>query len=163
MMRSFWTIALLGIALLPLTADDPVEKRAENRVDAQAPTINIQPRSRTAPTAAGETILDRRSDLRIDTTLVLVPVSVTLAATGKLLTGLEKENFELSEDKVAQEIASFGSEDVPLSIGIVFDCSGSMSKVDIGPRHYAITARSATSCDVGAVPDTLAAESSSRP
>jgi len=127
MMRSFWTIALLGIALLPLTADDPVEKRAETRPAAQAPTINIQPRSRTAPTAAGETILDRRADLRIDTTLVLVPVSVTLAATGKLLTGLEKENFELSEDKVAQEIASFGSEDVPLSIGIVFDCSGSMS------------------------------------
>jgi hypothetical protein len=52
MMRSFWTIALLGIALLPLTADDPVEKRA----DAQAPPINIQPRSRTSPTAAGETI-----------------------------------------------------------------------------------------------------------
>jgi Ca-activated chloride channel homolog len=127
MMRSFWTIALLGIALLPLTADDPVEKRAETRPAAQAPTINIQPRSRTSPTAAGETILDRRADLRIDTTLVLVPVSVTLAATGKLLTGLEKENFELSEDKVAQEIASFGSEDVPLSIGIVFDCSGSMS------------------------------------
>jgi len=127
MMRSFWTIALLGIALLPLTADDPVEKRAENRPAAQAPTINIQPRSRTSPAGSGETILDRRADLRIDTTLVLVPVSVTLAATGKLLTGLEKENFELSEDKVGQEIASFGSEDVPLSIGIVFDCSGSMS------------------------------------
>ena len=127
MMRSFWTIALLGIALLPLTADDPVEKRAENSAVAQTPAINIQQRSRTSPTAAGETILDRRADLRIDTTLVLVPVAVTLAATGKLLTGLEKENFELSEDKVSQEIASFGSEDVPLSIGIVFDCSGSMS------------------------------------
>jgi VWFA-related protein len=47
------------------------------------------------------------------------------------LTGLEKENFELSEDKTAQEIASFGSEDVPLSVGVVFDCSGSMgNKLD---------------------------------
>jgi len=126
-MRSFWTIALLGISLLPLTADDPVEKR----VDSQAPSVSIQPRARTSPTAAGETILDRRADLRIDTTLVLVPVSVTIAATGKLLTGLEKDNFELSEDKVSQDIATFGSEDVPLSVGVVFDCSGSMgNKLD---------------------------------
>jgi Ca-activated chloride channel family protein len=126
-MRSFWTIALLGISLLPLTADDPVEKR----VDSQAPSVSIQPRARTSPTAAGETILDRRADLRIDTTLVLVPVSVTIAATGKLLTGLEKDNFELSEDKVSQEVATFGSEDVPLSVGVVFDCSGSMgNKLD---------------------------------
>jgi len=122
-MRLFWAIALLGTSLLPLTADDPVEIRA----DPQAPAISITPRTRTTPTAAGETILDRRADLRIDTTLVLVPVSVTIAATGKLLTGLEKENFELTEDKTAQEIATFGSEDVPLSVGIVFDCSGSMS------------------------------------
>jgi Ca-activated chloride channel family protein len=125
-MRLFWAIALLCTSLLPLTADDPVEKRA----DPQAPAITIQPRTRT-PTAAGETILDRRADLRIDTTLKLVPVVVTIAATGKLLTGLEKENFELSEDKVAQEIVTFGSEDVPLSVGVVFDCSGSMgAKLD---------------------------------
>ena len=122
-MRLFWAIALLSSSLLTITADDQVEKRA----DPQAPLINIQPRTRQAPNASGETILDRRADLRIDTTLVLVPVGVTIAATGKLLTGLDKENFELTEDKVAQEIASFGSEDVPISVGLVFDCSGSMS------------------------------------
>jgi Ca-activated chloride channel family protein len=126
-MRSVWTIALLGISLLPLTADDPVEKRA----DAKAPTVSIQPRVRPSVATSGETILDRRADLRIDTTLVLVPVSVTIAATGKLLTGLEKENFELSEDKSGQEIVTFGSEDVPLSVGVVFDTSGSMgAKLD---------------------------------
>lgn len=121
-MRWVLAIALLGMSLLPLTADDPVEKRA----DPQAPTINIQPRVRPPAPGSAETILDRRADLRIDTTLVLVPVAVTIAATGKLLTGLEKENFELTEDKVAQEIATFGSEDVPLSVGVVFDTSGSM-------------------------------------
>jgi Ca-activated chloride channel family protein len=127
MMRSVWAIALLGISLLPLTADDPVEKRA----DPQAPAISIQPRVRPSPTASGESILDRHADLRVDTTLVLVPVAVTIAATGKLLTGLDKDNFELTEDKTAQEIVTFGSEDVPLSVGVVFDCSGSMgNKLD---------------------------------
>jgi Ca-activated chloride channel homolog len=121
-MRLLLAIALLGTLLLPLTADDPVEKRA----DPNPPTISIQPRPRPSPTASGETILDRRADLRIDTTVVLVPVAVTIAATGKLLTGLEKENFELTEDKVPQELTTFGSEDVPVSVGVVFDCSGSM-------------------------------------
>jgi len=121
-MRSLLAIALLGMSLLPLTADDKVQKRA----DPDAPTINIQPRVRPSANPSDETILDRRADLRIDTTLVLVPVAVTIASTGKLLTGLEKENFELTEDKVAQEIATFGSEDVPLSVGVVFDTSGSM-------------------------------------
>ncbi len=114
-MRSFWTIALLGLSLLPLTADDPLEKRA----DTQAPTIALQPTPRPSPTASAESILDRRADLRVDTTLVLVPVAVTIAATGKLLTGLEKDNFELTEDKTAQEIVTLGSEDVPLSVGVV--------------------------------------------
>jgi VWFA-related protein len=126
-MRLIWAIALLCTSLLPMTADDAPEKRA----DPQAPTISIQPRPRPSATDGSQTILDRRSDLRIDTTLVLVPVSVTIAATGKLLTGLEKNNFELTEDKVAQEIVSFGSEDVPLSVGVVFDTSGSMgTKLD---------------------------------
>ena len=121
-MRSVWTIALLGISLLPLTAEDPLEKRA----DPQAPAISIQPRLRPSqvhPARASWTAARIFASIR---TLVLVPVAVTIAATGKLLTGLEKDNFELTEDKAAQEIVTFGSEDVPLSVGVVFDCSGSM-------------------------------------
>ena len=43
-----------------------------------------------------------------------------------LVTGLEKENFKLAEDKVPQEISYFSSEDIPLSVGIILDVSGSM-------------------------------------
>jgi VWFA-related protein len=143
-MRSFWAIALLCTSLLPLTADDPVEKRA----DGQAANVSIQPRSRPSPGVSGETILDRHSDLRIDTTLVLVPVAVTKVATGQLVTGLEKEHFELTEDKVPQEIATFGSEDVPLSIGVVFDCSGSMgNKLDRSRQAMAQFLRTANPQD----------------
>jgi VWFA-related protein len=45
---------------------------------------------------------------------------------GRFVTGLERENFKLQEDKVDQEVTQFSSEDAPLSIGIVFDTSGSM-------------------------------------
>lgn len=47
---------------------------------------------------------------------------------GRFVTGLEKENFQIFEDKVPQDIAYFSSEDVPVSVGIVLDVSGSMKE-----------------------------------
>ncbi len=73
-----------------------------------------------------------RSDrtIRVDVDLVLVNVTVT-DPFNRLVTGLEKENFRVFEDDVEQEVVHFSSEDVPISIGLVFDMSGSMSnKVD---------------------------------
>src|SRR5688572_29740320 len=62
--------------------------------------------------------------VQIDVDLVLATATVT-TPDGRYVTGLEKEDFEISEDKVEQEIAYFSSEDVPLSVGIIFDVSGS--------------------------------------
>ncbi len=89
------------------------------------PNVSITPRTRTPAADPNESIIDRRADIRIDTTLVLIPVSVT-DPMSRFVTGLDKENFKLSEDKVDQEITQFSSEDAPLSVGIVFDTSGSM-------------------------------------
>ena len=89
------------------------------------PKVSITPRTRTPAADTSESITDRRADIRIDTTLVLIPVSVT-DPMSRFVTGLDKENFKLSEDKVDQEITQFSSEDAPLSVGIVFDTSGSM-------------------------------------
>ncbi len=88
------------------------------------PSVSIAPRPRPAKEA--ETILDRRPNLRIDTTLVPIPVVVTMAANGRVLTGLEKKNFKIYEDKVEQEIVNFSTDEAPLSLGVVFDASGSM-------------------------------------
>jgi Ca-activated chloride channel family protein len=57
--------------------------------------------------------------------LVLANVTVTLR-DGRFVTGLEKENFKLAEDKVPQDIVYFSSEDIPVSVGIILDVSGSM-------------------------------------
>lgn len=68
-----------------------------------------------------------QANIRIDSTLVLIPVTVT-DPMNRFVTGLEKDNFKVFEDKKEQEISQFSSEDAPLSIGVVFDCSGSMGK-----------------------------------
>ncbi len=57
--------------------------------------------------------------------LVLIPVTVT-DGKGRIVTGLQKEQFSLYEDKVEQDITHFDTEDAPASIGLVFDASDSM-------------------------------------
>jgi Ca-activated chloride channel homolog len=68
--------------------------------------------------------------LRTETDLTLVGVSV-IDPLGRLVTGLERENFRVFEDGVEQEVVDFSSQDVPVSIGVIFDMSGSMAdKID---------------------------------
>ncbi|HLB31297.1 MAG TPA: VWA domain-containing protein, partial [Gammaproteobacteria bacterium] len=68
--------------------------------------------------------------IQLNVELALVNVTVT-DPYNRLVTGLEKDNFRAFEDGVEQEIVHFSSEDVPISIGVIFDMSGSMSnKVD---------------------------------
>ncbi len=64
--------------------------------------------------------------LKVDVDLVLVPVTIT-DPMNRLVTGLDKENFQLYEGNSSQEIRSFSSEDAPVSLGVIFDSSGSMS------------------------------------
>ena len=54
---------------------------------------------------------------------MLVPVSVT-DPMNRLVTGLEKDNFLLSDNGQLQEIRHFSSEDAPISLGVIFDISG---------------------------------------
>ena len=63
--------------------------------------------------------------LKVDVDLVTVDVSVT-DPQGRYVKGLEREYFQLWEDKIEQKIEYFSVEDVPLSVGIIFDVSGSM-------------------------------------
>jgi Ca-activated chloride channel family protein len=61
----------------------------------------------------------------LETELVNVTVTVT-DLYGRYVTGLKKEHFEVYDDKVQQQIAHFSDEDAPVSLGIVYDVSGSM-------------------------------------
>ena len=72
-----------------------------------------------------------RADIRVDSTLVLVPVTVT-DARHRFVLGLEQKNFHVLEDGTEQQIKQFSGEDAPLSVGFVVDISGSIgSKIDL--------------------------------
>jgi VWFA-related protein len=110
---------LLSITPRPIAAQD-----TEGRpVDVK---VSIVPRVKPSEKDAKQSDAERRAaSIRIDTTLVQIPVTVT-DPLNRFVTGLEKEHFKVYEDKVEQTIAQFSSEDAPLSVGLVFDTSGSM-------------------------------------
>lgn len=74
--------------------------------------------------------LAMQKPMQVNVSMVLVNATVS-DSLNRFVTGLEKENFEVYEDKIAQNIVQFSSQDMPISIGIIFDTSGSMtSKID---------------------------------
>jgi VWFA-related protein len=86
------------------------------------PQVNIEPRVKPPPE---QDQIKGQPRIRVDKTVVLINVTVT-DPLNRFVTGLEKEHFKLLEDKVEQKISEFTSEDAPLSVGLVFDTSGSM-------------------------------------
>jgi len=93
-------------------------------LQAQIPAI-ITPRPpRIAPPPSTPELL------RSDSSLVVIPTWVTTAA-GASVTNLRKDNFRVTEDNVEKPITYFIKDDAPLSIGLLFDASGSMkNKMD---------------------------------
>jgi VWFA-related protein len=66
-----------------------------------------------------------RPDFRVDSNLVLIPITVTDPANHAVV-GLPREAFRVFEGKVEQSLVQFASQDAPVSVGVVFDSSGSM-------------------------------------
>jgi Ca-activated chloride channel homolog len=86
---------------------------------AAAQNIEIQPRPKP-PVETGP-----RANIRVDTNLVIIPVTVT-DPFSRPVTGLERDHFRLLEDGVEQSITHFAADDAPVAVGLVFDVSGSM-------------------------------------
>jgi Ca-activated chloride channel family protein len=87
--------------------------------------LTPRPQPDTPPPDVDPALKTHTKPVKVDVDLVLVNVTIT-DPLNRLVTGLEKENFELYEGKNAQEIRHFSSEDAPISLGVIFDISGSM-------------------------------------
>jgi Ca-activated chloride channel family protein len=121
--RSFLFVLLMVVACnnLRLLAQNSTED------------VHIQPRIAPEPPKEPEgdpSLRTHTKPLKVDVNLVLVPVTIT-DPMNRLVTGLDRDNFNLFEGKDRQEIKTFSSEDAPVSLGVIFDMSGSMgSKIE---------------------------------
>ena len=89
------------------------------------------------PSSADTPKIQKGQPIRTETEITLVGASV-VDPMGRLVTGLQQENFRVYEDGVEQEIVRFSSEDVPVSIGVIFDMSGSMADKIAKSRQAAV-------------------------
>jgi len=88
---------------------------------------DVVAQSRAAAGVKGDALdLSRPQQIHMDVDLALVNVTVT-DPYNRVVTGLGPDNFRIFEDKVEQEVVNFSSEDVPASIGVILDLSGSMA------------------------------------
>jgi Ca-activated chloride channel family protein len=63
--------------------------------------------------------------IQVDVNIVVVNVTVT-DPFDRIVTGLDQGNFQVYDEKVEQQIVTFSTEDAPISVGMIFDSSGSM-------------------------------------
>jgi Ca-activated chloride channel homolog len=125
-------LPLLFLLLAPFLApraiaqEDPLN---QVHVSSQPVAAKTDP---SIPLTPGAT-LRTGIQFRVDTNIVLVPLTVT-DPMDRLVTGLEKQNFDVFEDGHKQLIRSFASDDAPVSIGVILDLSGSMSNKVVRSR-----------------------------
>ena len=103
------------------TTGDSESKPRDNTKDAASKPANDDV-TRNTPGSK----LKPLQGLHLDVDLALVNVTVT-DPYNRLVTGLDPDNFRVYEDNIEQEVVTFSSEDVPISIGVIFDFSGSMA------------------------------------
>ena len=77
------------------------------------------------PAPPGQAGTGQGGSIKIDVSLVVLHTTV-LDDRGKFAEGLKEENFRVLEDKAEQKLSLFRREDVPVSMGLVIDNSGSM-------------------------------------
>lgn len=96
----------------------PVLRGANRDPNEQQPATTAQQKN-TGPEEYGE-----GDTVRVDTTLVSIPVSV-MDRDGKFIPNLRKEDFRVWENGVEQQVAYFASTDKPFTVALVIDTSGS--------------------------------------
>ncbi len=142
LLRRIWMCALaaaVAVAYAPAQSDDQL-----NNVHVQPPSSNTaptsEPKGAEAPPETGRAALNVHpgSFIRMNVDLVLVPVTVT-DPMNRLVTGLEQNDFQVYENNGEQKITSFACDDAPVSIGIIFDLSGSMTSKLIRARDSILT------------------------
>ncbi len=98
---------------------------AQDDEDAVHITPRVMPAAPSAP-SIDPALNTHTRPLTSNVNMVLVPVTVT-DPDNRIVTGLEKRNFAVYQDKEQQRIQNLSSDDAPLSLGIILDLSGSMA------------------------------------
>jgi Ca-activated chloride channel family protein len=121
------------------TNQPTTEQPAHLKPNTSPTTLTAQPASSSPPATAASSNSSSGADEQLIVNTDLITLNVTLTDTyGRFVTGLTKEAFTILDDKEPQEITFFSDEDAPVSLGVIFDVSGSMSRDKITKARDAL-------------------------
>jgi Ca-activated chloride channel family protein len=138
-LRRIASIVLVGLIAFAVSAaaqskptskssPEPTPKSELLTVTPAAP-VGKAPASPTPPSREQEkkpgNEIDDKQSLIVNTDLITFNVTVT-DAYGRFVSGLKQNAFSVFDDKDQENITFFSDEDAPVSVGIVFDLTGSM-------------------------------------
>jgi len=112
------------VVILALAFAAKSQEKAQEKPSPEKPASTPTPPSSSQKQKLG-TELDGPSVL-INTDLITLTVTVT-DTYGRYVSGLNKNAFSVFDEKQPQEITFFSDDDSPVSVGVIFDVSGSMS------------------------------------
>jgi Ca-activated chloride channel homolog len=119
-LASFSFLAALAVFALAASAQDPNQEKPSTE-KAASPTQAPSP-----PAKQRLGIELDRPEIITNTDLITLTVTVT-DTYGRYVSGLSKSAFTVFDNKTQQEISHFSDDDSPVSVGVIFDLSGSMS------------------------------------
>jgi Ca-activated chloride channel homolog len=128
----------LALALIALTFTD--------HTTAQQKQGSATPQPTPVPGRPGRSGQESEQ-VTINTDLITLTVTVT-DSYGRYVSGLDQSAFTVLDDKIPQNIAFFSDEDAPVSVGIIFDVSGSMGGDKIKHAREALSHFIETSHDM---------------
>ena len=134
--RAFAIAAICCLVILLLTTDSKIVALAQDKVEPKPAQEHAgdpagQPTPpKVDPASAGQqkrgNEVDSTGPVITNTDLITLTVTVT-DTYGRYVSGLGKNAFTVLDEKKAQEITFFSDDDAPVSVGVIFDVSGSMS------------------------------------
>ena len=128
-------LALSGLTCSAQAADDSKKDEPKKSDEAKKSDDTAAKKDDVRRDTPGIPI--KSGQVKIDVEMALVNITVT-DPYNRLVTGLEPDNFRVFEDNIEQEVVTFSSEDVPISIGVIFDFSGSMANKVAKAREAAV-------------------------
>ena len=126
--------AIVAVLLFGAALSLSAQKTPTQPAPAQAPPLTVDrdpvrsPDATPPATPQGEGVRKEAGGFVLHTDVEEVVLNATVLEGNKLVQDLKKDNFQVFEDGVKQNIISFQHTDLPVSIALVVDNSGSMSK-----------------------------------
>src|SRR4029078_1059979 len=121
------SISLLAVTVFfTLAAQSQSQEPAQQKPQEQQPAASQTPYP--APKPQEKKLGTELYDHSLITSTDLITLTVTVTDTyGRYVSGLSKGAFAVFDNKQQQEITFFSDDDSPVSVGVIFDVSGSMS------------------------------------